>query len=82
MGQVSELLLEDWQRQQEHDYKASHRVVAVTLTCCGAMIEVTATHTGEEQLITCPRKTCGKRHILLWGINPTLKSEQSVQGLL
>ena len=51
--------------------------VVVQLSCCGTSVEITERR---DQYLTCP--TCGKRHVLLWSLNPKLRSETDDDGLI
>lgn len=81
MGIIDQSLLDDWDRQQRSDERQSERRTVVQLPCCGSSIEVTATQMGQDQYITCPNKACGKRHLLTWGMNPTMRSESVLDVL-
>jgi hypothetical protein len=75
MGHLTPELAEQWLRQQEADEKQRQNTTIVKLPCCGSGIEVTAAQLGEDQWIVCPNQHCGKRHLLTWGMKPTIQSE-------
>jgi hypothetical protein len=81
MGMIPELVLDDWDKQQHADYQQSRHYTVVQLPCCGTSIETEVTQEGQEQLITCPNRFCGKRHLLSWGLNPKIQSELQLPEL-
>lgn len=78
MGQVSTLLLEDWQRFQVSEWLQSEKHTIIKLPCCGASIELLRL---EDQFVTCPNRLCGKRHMISWSLNPKVTSESKYDML-
>lgn len=76
MGQIPLSLLDDWDHQQRADFKQKDEYTIVKLPCCGSSIEVKK---AEDQYFTCPNRLCQKRHLLTWGMNPTLRPERELE---
>lgn len=72
MGVISQDLLDQTEEHQKSMERGADNRTVVQLKCCGASVEVTRL---EEQVLICPNPECRKRHLLMWSLQPKIRSE-------